>query len=77
MFCPAETPEGAKIGIAKNFAFLTIVSNNITDEEYQILIRNVRDSAEEGKQLIKGELTPKKEQKDEGTLKKEYSTMKK
>lgn len=49
MFCPAETPEGAKIGIAKNFAFLTIVSNNITDEEYQILIRNVRDSAEEGK----------------------------
>ncbi len=46
MFCPSETPEGKKIGIIKNLAFLTIVSNKLSEEDYRILLRSISESQE-------------------------------
>jgi DNA-directed RNA polymerase beta subunit len=33
MFCPSETPDGQKIGLVKHLAFLTQVTNKLTDSE--------------------------------------------
>jgi len=33
MICPAETPEGLKIGIVKNFALMAHVSNSLDRED--------------------------------------------
>lgn len=38
MICPAETPEGAKIGIVKNFSLLTAVSTGLNKENNDAII---------------------------------------
>lgn len=70
MYCPAETPEGVKIGMIKHFAFLTVISNNITDEEYEMLLRTVKNSMNIKEENTNRERTAKKEA-TEGKVKKE------
>lgn len=38
MICPAETPEGAKIGIVKNFALMAAVSLGSNKEENSTIL---------------------------------------
>lgn len=48
MYCPAESPEGAKIGVVKHLAFLAVVSRKCTHEEYENLMRYVDELAPTG-----------------------------
>jgi DNA-directed RNA polymerase II subunit RPB2 len=43
--CPSETPEGHSAGIVKNFSLLTIISNNVDNDDIEdTILRVVKDS---------------------------------
>jgi DNA-directed RNA polymerase beta subunit len=48
MYCPADTPEGAKIGVVKHLAMLAIISRKTTSEECEELLRHVNELAPTG-----------------------------
>lgn len=43
LICPAESPEGQKIGIVKNLALMTRISVGITSEQKSFLMRFIGD----------------------------------
>ena len=45
MYCPAETPEGAKIGVVKHLAMLTVISRKSTNEDVEELLKHVDELA--------------------------------
>jgi len=48
MYCPAETPEGAKIGVVKHLAMLTVISRKSTNEDVEELLKHVDELAPTG-----------------------------
>tara|TARA_Y100000591_G_C21849946_1_gene711057 strand:- start:1355 stop:4585 length:3231 start_codon:yes stop_codon:yes gene_type:complete len=46
--CPSETPEGHSAGIVKNFSLLTIISNNVDNDNIEKTITEVISSTKSG-----------------------------
>ena len=46
--CPSETPEGHSAGIVKNFSLLTIVTNNVNNDNIEDVIVSVINESETG-----------------------------
>lgn len=59
--CPAETPEGQKIGIVKNLALMTTVSRDLSKEDKKSLLKLIISAKSKDlsfKNFDKGEANP-------------------